>query len=233
VNLHGKIGGLPTWAWGLVLLGGLGVGLYLRRRGGSPTAGAVPTSTAGLLGAAGGGGSDGAGSAGSITGGIDPMLAQLVADSNSALVNESGVLAGLTGQAVDGALGAATTIFGMATSSGGLFGGNPNVGPTVTYNIGASPAGSSLAGTTTPTPAASSPLAPDPAPAAPSDLAGSNLTPSAGTFAGETGTPILSAPVDTAGTYDPGSTTTSLVDVTGHVVNAKGGRVGGAALEPL
>jgi hypothetical protein len=73
-----KIAGLPAWAWGLVLLGGVGVGLYLRKRAkGSATTMGVPSSGS-VLGAASGGGSSGtdAGAGGLTMSALDPYLAR-------------------------------------------------------------------------------------------------------------------------------------------------------------
>lgn len=154
-----KLGPLPAWAWGLVILGGLGLGLYLRRHSSSsPTASLVsaggPVASLG----SGGGGSIGDGTGGTSTG-MDPLLAQLLADSSSALVNESGVFAGLAAQSVQGALDAANGALSLGATVAQT--------PPVIYTIGASAAGSSPAGTTslTSTPTTPVPSAPYSAPA--------------------------------------------------------------------
>lgn len=139
-----KLGPLPAWAWGLVLLGGLGLGLYLRRGSkSSPTASLVSAGgPVASLGAA-GGGSDG-GAVGVSTG-MDPVLASLLADSNSALVSESGYFAGLAGQSLDTASQALFASFGFAGTVMDHYTSQPPV-----IVIGSSPAGSSPAGTSTP-----------------------------------------------------------------------------------
>lgn len=154
-----KIGPLPTWAWGLVLLGGLGLGLYLRRHSSSsPTASLVSAGGAvGTLGAA-GGGSDGSGTSGVSTG-MDPLFAQLLSDSQNALVNESGIFAGLAAQSVQGALGAAQGALSL--------GATVATTPPVIYTIGASPAGSSPAGTNGNPPSGDKTVYPPAAPPAP------------------------------------------------------------------
>lgn len=213
-----KIGGLPAWAWGLVVLGGLGVGLWLRHRSSSPTSVGVPVSTGGFLGATGGGASDGT-PAGSITGGMDPLFAGMLADSNNALVNESAILAGLTGQAVDGALGVASTTLGQATALFSTF--TTLTAPVFTQP--ASPAGGSPSGQTVPQSPPAVLVSPEQA-APPTrtwqatDTPGVFRAPNVGTSGVVTARP--SAPA-----------TPALVDVSGHVVNAKGFRVGGATMD--
>lgn len=151
-----KIGPLPTWAWGLVILGGLGLGLYLRRHSAaSPTASIVsaggPVATLG----AGGGGSVGDGTSGVATG-MDPILAGILSDQSSALVNESSIFAGLAAQSVQGALDAAQSVLATATIPS-----NPYFSAPPPMTIGSSPAGSSPAGTTTAAPAPPVPAAPN------------------------------------------------------------------------
>jgi len=159
VHVPPKIGPLPTWAWGLVLLGGLGLGLYLRRHSSSsPTASLVSAGSPVDSLAAGGGGSDGSGTSGVSTG-MDPALAQMLSDSQSALVNESSIFSGLAAGSVQAALDAAQGALAL--------GATVATTPPVIYTIGSSPAGSSPAGTTTPTPAGGPvPMAPTSTPPA-------------------------------------------------------------------
>lgn len=42
MNLHRKIGGVPAWGWGLAVVGGLVLGIYLRRRAKGTAASANP-----------------------------------------------------------------------------------------------------------------------------------------------------------------------------------------------
>lgn len=159
-----KLGPLPVWAWGLLVLGGVGLGLYLRRRSGSnatsvgtPIGSSVDPLSA-LGGATTGTSSDGSAATGY---GIDPTFAGMLADSNSALVNESSILAGLTGQSVDSALGVASTALGQAAD---LF---STVRTAPVYVIASSPASSSPQGVDTITPTTTLTTTPtSPAPAA-------------------------------------------------------------------
>lgn len=197
-----KLGPLPAWAWGLVILGGIGLGLYLRRGSkSSPQASLVSAGgPVASLGAA-GGGSDG--SDVGISTGMDPLLAQILSDQSSALVSESGIFAGLAAQSVQGALDASQSVLGTWSELVQKVTTQP-----IVYTVGSSPAGSSPVGTTTPPP------------------------PAAVTTLTDRPTPSLStATVGITGVAMPGAGARSLVDETGHVVNAKGARVGGRTLE--
>jgi hypothetical protein len=157
MNLHHKVAGVPAWGWGIAIVGGLVLGIYLRRKSKTAslaTAG-VPFATVPNLsefgGATGGGGPSGVAPAPS---GLDPGLEELLGSSMSELVNSESILAQLADSSTRGALGLAQTTtagaFQLASSamaftaqpapapiiiqmpsSGGSGSGNPQSAPPV------------------------------------------------------------------------------------------------------
>ncbi|MGH7189523.1 MAG: hypothetical protein ACRD2H_13900 [Terriglobales bacterium] len=113
-GLGKKVGPFPVWGWGVILLAGIGLALYLRSHAGTPGATAAPASTSatttpavagsGAGGDSGGGGSGdgggGAGSAGSGTTGtfdIGSAFSQLLGENTN--LAGTAAAAGTQGQA--------------------------------------------------------------------------------------------------------------------------------------
>ena len=78
-GLNKKVGGLPVWAWGALVLAAVGLGLYLRSRSGGSTAVAQPDSSTPTdpgSGSAGGGDTTGADNS-ALSGAIEDLVNQL------------------------------------------------------------------------------------------------------------------------------------------------------------